>query len=59
MMIDQFTKWVEIAALPVQTAEAVAEKFTVHFILTFGCPLEVHTDQGQNFEKVKMAAGGY
>ena len=50
MMIDQFTKWVEIAAIPEQTALATAKKFLVHFIATFGCPLEIHTDQGRNFE---------
>lgn len=50
MMVDQFTKWVEMAALPEQTAQSIAEKFIVHFIVTFGCPLEVHTDQGRNFD---------
>jgi transposase InsO family protein len=50
VMIDQFSKWVECAALPDQTAEAVAYKFLVHFIVTFGCPIEVYTDQGSNFE---------
>jgi hypothetical protein len=50
MMVDRFTKWVEMAALPNQTAQLVAEKFIVHFIVTFGCPLEIHTDQGRNFD---------
>ena len=50
MMVDQFTKWVEMAALPDQSAESVAEQFLVHFIVTCGCPLEVHTDQGRNFD---------
>lgn len=50
MMIDQFTKWVEMSAIPTQSAEVVAEKFIAHFVSTFGCPLEVHTDQGRNFE---------
>ena len=50
MMVDQFSKWVEMAALPNQSAQAIAEKFLVHFIVTFGCPLEVHTDQGRNFD---------
>ena len=43
MMIDQFSKWVE--CVPV-----VVEKFLIHFIATFGCPVSVHTDQGSNFE---------
>ena len=50
MMVDQFTKWVEMAALPEQTAKLIAEKFIVHFVVTFGCPLEIHTDQGRNFD---------
>jgi hypothetical protein len=31
MMIDQFTKWVEMAAIPEQSALTIAEKFVVHF----------------------------
>lgn len=50
MMIDQFSKWTEMAALPDQTALSVAHKFLIHFVVTFGCPLEVHTDQGRNFD---------
>jgi transposase InsO family protein len=50
MMIDQFKKWVEMAAIPEQSALTIAEKFVVHFEATFGCPLEVHTDQGRNFD---------
>lgn len=50
MMIDQFTKWIEMAALPDQCALSVAQKFLVHFVVTFGCPLEVHTDLGKNFD---------
>ena len=46
MMIDQFTKWAEMAAIPEQSALTIAEKFVVNFVVTFGCPLEVHTDQG-------------
>ena len=48
-MIDQFTKWVECAPIPAQSADIIAHKFLVHFVTTFGCPLEVHSDQGQNF----------
>jgi transposase InsO family protein len=50
MMIDQFTKWVEMAAIPEQSALLTAKKELVHFIATFGCPLEIHTHQGRNFE---------
>ena len=48
-IIDQFTKWIECVALPSQKAELVAKAFLHHFIVIFGCPLEVHTDQGSNF----------
>ena len=50
VMVDQFTKWVELAPLPAQNAELTAGAFLKHFVSTFGCPLEVHTDQGRNFE---------
>lgn len=50
VMIDQFTKWIECAALPNQTALSIAKKFLLHFIVTFESPLSVHTDQGRNFD---------
>jgi transposase InsO family protein len=50
MMIDQFSKWMKMAAIPEQSALLTAKKILVHFIATFGCPLEIHTDQGRNFE---------
>ena len=50
VMVDQFTKWVEMAALPEYNAQITAKAFLQHFIVTFGCPLEVHTDCGKNFE---------
>ena len=50
VIIDQFTKWDELAALPVQNAELTAKAFLANFVTTFGCPLEVHTDQRRNFE---------
>lgn len=50
VMIDQFTKWIECAALPNQTALLIANEFLLHFIVTFGRPLSVHTDQGRNFD---------
>jgi hypothetical protein len=50
MMVDQFTKWVEMVALPNQSAHRVAQEFLQRFVVTFGCPLEIHTDQGRNFD---------
>ena len=49
MMVGQFTKWVEMAVIPEQSTLLIAQKFVVHFITTFGCSLEIHTDQGRNF----------
>lgn len=50
MMVDQFTKWIECVPLPSQTAEVTARAAVDHFFSRFGCPLQVHTDQGRNFE---------
>ena len=37
-------------ALPYQGSELVAEKLVKEFISVFGVPLELHTDQGSNFQ---------
>ena len=50
VVVDQFTKWVECYALADQTAERVARTLVSEFIGRFGCPLELHSDQGRNFE---------
>ncbi len=50
VLICQFTKWIEIFPLPSQTAEDVAEAALNGFISRFGCPLQIHTDQGKNFD---------
>ena len=49
-MTDQFSKWLECAAVPDQHAETVAWKFLTNFVVTFGCHLEVHSDQGKQFD---------
>ena len=36
VMVDQFTKWVELAALPAQNADLAAKAFWEHFIVTLG-----------------------
>ena len=50
VMVDQFTKWVELAAIPEQNAQMTVKSFVDRFVSTFGCPLEIHSDQGRNFE---------
>ena len=52
MIVDQFTKWVECLPLPSQTAEQTARAFVDQFIARFGCPLQIFTDRGSNFESV-------
>lgn len=38
-----------MTALPDRTELSVAHRCLIHFFVTFGCPLEVHTDQIRNF----------
>jgi len=47
---DHFTRWMEAYPLPNQQAESIAEKLVHKFISRFGTPLEIHSDQGRNFE---------
>jgi len=47
---DHFTRWMEAFPLPDQQAERVAGKLVHEFMSRFGIPLEIHTDQGRNFE---------
>lgn len=49
---DHFTRWMEAFPLPDQQAEQVAEKLVHEFISRFGTPLQIHTDQGRNFESI-------
>ena len=47
---DYFTKWVEIFAIPDQTAATCAEIILNKVIARFGCPYNIHSDQGRNYE---------
>ena len=47
---DCFTRWTECVPLPDQEAETVARAFVDNFVCRFGTPLQLHTDQGRNFE---------
>lgn len=48
--IDYFSKWPEAYAIPNQEAKTIAETLINNLISRFGTPLELHSDQGRNFE---------
>lgn len=50
VVIDYFTKWPEVYAIRNQEAVTVADTLIQGWISRFGVPLELHTDQGRNFE---------
>lgn len=50
VMIDCFTKWTKAIAIPDQEAETVIITFVNEVVCRFGTPLQVHSDQGRNFE---------
>lgn len=50
VVTDCFTKWVEAIPLKNIRAKKVAEAFVSHVVSRHGVPLELHTDQGKNFE---------
>ena len=50
LLNDKFTKWFECYPLPNQTAEAIICKIVDKFIARFGCPLQIHSDQGRKVD---------
>ncbi|CAK1595092.1 unnamed protein product [Parnassius mnemosyne] len=51
VVMDYFTKWPEVFAISNEEASTVADKLLVHEVFCrFGVPLEIHSDQGRNFE---------
>ena len=49
-IIDHFTKWVELLPMRNQEATTVAKLLFDRVICVHGCPLQILTDQGTNFE---------
>ena len=47
---DYFTKWMESYPIKDQQAETVAEVLVSQFVCRFGVPIDLHSDQGRNFE---------
>ena len=52
---DYCSKWMEAYPLPDAKAETAANKFVSEFVCRFGVPLELHSDQGTNFESAVFA----
>lgn len=50
VITDQFTKYVEVLAVPNQRAEDCASRLLNEFISRWGAPLKIHSDQGTTFE---------
>ena len=50
VMVDQFSKWMEIQPLAEISAETTARAAIDNFFSRFGYPLQIHTDQGKNFD---------
>lgn len=54
VICDEFTKWTEAIAMPNQEAQTIARAFVNEFVCRFGTPLQLHTDQGRNFESTLL-----
>ena len=47
---DHFTKWTEAIAIPNQESTTICKAFVDNFITKYGTPLQIHSDQGRNFQ---------
>ncbi|GFR81342.1 Pol polyprotein [Elysia marginata] len=50
VITDVYSKWVVAVPLKDQTDETVVCALIDHWILNFGAPIQLHSDQGRNFE---------
>jgi hypothetical protein len=50
VVMDYFSKWPEAYGLPNQEAVTVSNALMENWICRHGLPLEMHSDQGRNFE---------
>ena len=49
VMVDRFTRWVEVAAVPTIDAVTVADVFLTKIIFQHGCPEQLLSDRGAQF----------
>ena len=49
VMVEHFSKWLELIALPDKSSEGVAYAFLDRVLSHFGAPAEALTDQGMEF----------
>uniref|UniRef100_A0A3B1JN79 Gypsy retrotransposon integrase-like protein 1 n=1 Tax=Astyanax mexicanus TaxID=7994 RepID=A0A3B1JN79_ASTMX len=56
VIADYFTKWCEAFAMRAQDADTVARTVVEQFILRWGTPRSIHTDQGKNFDSALFRA---
>ena len=47
---DYFSKWMEAIPIPDAEAKTVVDMFVERIVSIFGVPLQIHSDQGSNFE---------
>lgn len=50
VVTDYFTKFTEAYALPNMEAKTVADKLVKEWICRYGCPIQLHSDQGSNYQ---------
>ena len=50
IMVEHFSKWMELVTIPRKEAKYTAEAFLHRVLTLFGAPAEVLTDQGTEFE---------
>ena len=56
VMIDHFTKWLELFPLRNQKSEAVAKKIVDGWIPRHGAPQQLHSDQATNLNSKTIEA---
>ena len=54
VVTDYFSRWVEAYPMPDQQAHTIANVLATEWISRFGCPSEIHTDNGTNFKSKIM-----